>query len=834
MFRPVSSSARFAASDGVPRAAPADAVVEGERYRFTVLTSRLIRMEWSESGEFVDQATAVVASRDFDVPEFTVTRDGDALTISTAHVELHYDGGEFGPEGLTVDLKGAPDIHYSTWRYGVELPQMLPFRGNLGGTARTLDEIDGECPLEPGLLATYGFATLDDSTSVVMDADGWVAPRGAGHHDLYLFAHGRDYQGALDDYFLLTGRPALVPRYVLGNWWSRYWRYDHESYVALMDEFAREGLPFSVAVIDMDWHVVDVDPEIGTGWTGYTWNTDLFPDPPAFLDALHERGLAVTLNVHPADGVRRHEEAYPEMARALGVDPASGDAIPFDIASREFVDAYLKQLHHPLEADGVDFWWLDWQSGGYSRIPGLDPLWMLNHVHFRDSGRNGHRPLTFSRYSGPGSHRYPIGFSGDTIATWASLDFQPKFTATAANIGYHWWSHDIGGHMHGVADWELIARWIQFGVFSPVNRLHSSSSAFASKEPGLLGPEAGPVAASFLRLRHLLVPYLYSAAWASHRDGVALARPVYHAHPSIGAAYEYPNSYLFGPDLLVAPITTPRDEVAMVGRARVWLPEGTWTDIFTGATYRGGRVTTLHRPLETYPVLARAGALVPLSADPLAQVDQNPAALVVKAFPGDGESTLIEDDGSARPEPVRTVFSQQWSRDEHGAAVVVTAATEGVVDRPVESLSFDLVGVGDARSARVEVDGVEHPCVIEPAAGDVQELLAPALRVRVENVNLAASIRVTVTGVTARENDADAQVVEILRRARIEYWLKDRGLAAVQRLTGLELADELSSVGMPEVLRLAITEIVSATDVAEQVLPPRAFPSPDFPSNGSI
>ena len=777
-------------------------------------------MEWSATGEFEDRATAVVVSRDFEVPEFTVTQDGDTVTVSTAHVELHYDGGEFSPEGLTVDLKGAPDIHYSTWWYGVELPQMLPFRGNLGGTARTLDEVDGECPLEPGLLATYGFATLDDSTSVAMNAEGWVTSRATGRRDLYLFAHGRDYQGAMDDYFRLTGRPSLVPRYTLGNWWSRYWRYDHEAYVELMDEFTSERLPFSVAVIDMDWHLVEVDPAIGTGWTGYTWNRELFPDPVAFLAELHDRGLAVTLNVHPADGVRRHEEAYPDMARALGIDPASGDAIAFDISSQEFVDAYLRYLHRPLEEDGVDFWWLDWQSGSYSRVVGLDPLWMLNHVHFKDSGRGGRRPLTFSRYSGPGSHRYAIGFSGDTIATWASLDFQPRFTATAANIGYHWWSHDIGGHMHGVADQELVARWIQFGVFSPVNRLHSSSSTFASKEPALLGPEAGPVAARFLRLRHLLVPYLYSAAWDSHSAGIALARPVYYEHGHHGAAYEYPNTYLFGPDLLVAPITAARDTTAMVGRSRIWLPDGLWTDIFTGATYRGGRVSTLHRPLETYPVLARAGALVPLSADPLAPLDENPTALVVKVFPGEGESVLVEDDGAAAPAPMRTVFAQQWDRVDEHARVTITATTEGATVRPIESLSFDLVGVSTVESANVEIDGVEHPCVVEAASGDVQELLAPALRVRIEGVNLAASIRVVVTGVAARDNDAQAQVVELLQRARIEYRLKDRALTAVQRLTGLELADELSSIGMPEILRDAITEIMATIEVAAPEFPP--------------
>ena len=156
-----------------------------------------------------------------------------------------------------------------------------------------------------------------------------------------------------------------------------------------MVRFQREQIPFSVAVIDMDWHLVDIPPKYGTGWTGYTWNRELFPDPPEFLAWLHEQGLKVTLNVHPADGVRAHEEAYPRMAEVLGIDPASGTAVEFDVTDRAFLEAYFDVLHHPMEEDGVDFWWVDWQQGKKTRIPGLDPLWMLNHYHYLDSTRAG-------------------------------------------------------------------------------------------------------------------------------------------------------------------------------------------------------------------------------------------------------------------------------------------------------------------------------------------------------------------------------------------------------------------------------------------------------------
>ncbi|HWS59178.1 MAG TPA: TIM-barrel domain-containing protein, partial [Actinotalea sp.] len=621
------------------------AVVQGAGYRITVLTSRMVRLERSEDGSFVDEPTQVVVNRRFPVPEFRVATEPGALDLWTEHLHVHYDTGPFSPAGLSVTLlRSARSAHQTTWRFGD--PQTVDPAGNLGGTTRTLDEVDGAAPLDPGLLSTPGYAVVDDSASLLLTADGWVAPRTGQGHDLYVLGYGTEHHAALRDWFALTGPSPLLPRWTLGNWWSRYHRYSGEEYLGLMDRFAAAGMPFSVAVIDMDWHLVDIDPALGTGWTGYTWNRELFADPPAFLAALHERGLHTTLNVHPADGVRRHEEAYPAVARELGLDPGEGLAVAFDIGSRRFVEAYLRHLHHPLEDAGVDFWWLDWQSGTASRWPGLDPLWMLNHVHYLDSGRGGRRPLTFFRYAGLGSHRYPIGFSGDTVISWASLAFQPGFTATAANVGYFWWSHDVGGHFFGVKDVELATRWVQLGALSPVNRLHSSNNPFTSKEPWRFGRQAEAIMRRYLRLRHQLVPYLYSAMWTAHTDGVGPVRPMYHDHPLEPAAYTVAHQYLLGPDLVVVPVTSPADRQTHLAQTEAWLPEGVWVDLLTGRRYRGGRSLRLHRTLADVPVLARAGTVLPLAADPMADPGADPVALVLRVVPGaDGGCVLLEDGG---------------------------------------------------------------------------------------------------------------------------------------------------------------------------------------------
>ncbi len=174
--------------------------------------------------------------------------------------------------------------------------------------------------------------------------DGWVEPRKKGIEDLYFFGYGHDYKEALKGFYTLCGKTPMLPRYALGNWWSRYYQYSENSYLELMDRFEKEKLPFTVAVIDMDWHLVDIDPKYGSGWTGFTWNKELFPDPERFLKNLHERGMQTALNTHPADGVRAYEEMYEEMARKLGVDFENEDPILCDPADPEFIEAYFTPM----------------------------------------------------------------------------------------------------------------------------------------------------------------------------------------------------------------------------------------------------------------------------------------------------------------------------------------------------------------------------------------------------------------------------------------------------------------------------------------------------------
>ena len=613
--------------------------MRGKNYRITVLTSRLIRLEYSSTGQFVDGYTQLVTSRDFASPEYDVKYNGDCLEIETGDLHVYYDQKEFSPQGLKITLQKGFGIYGSTWKYGDKVR-------TLGGTARTLDNANGAVALEDGLLSREGYAILDDSKSAVITEDGWIRPREIDGIDIYFFGYGHDYLDCLKDFYHLCGKTPLLPRYTLGNWWSRFYPYQQDEYVSLMDRFAQEQIPIAVSVVDMDWHMTSLPEKYGSGWTGFSWNPELFPEPERFLQELHERGLHVTLNLHPADGVKGHETQYVPMAKALGVDYKNEERIPFEVTNPKFMDAYFKYLLHPLEEQGVDFWWMDWQQGTTSEIPGIDPLWMLNYLHYKDSCRNGNRGLTFSRYAGIGSHRYPVGFSGDTVNSWESLDFQPYFTATASNAGYSWWSHDIGGHMMGEKNDELATRWVQFGVFSPIMRLHSTSNPFYGKEPWNFGTDANRIMQDFMRLRHRLIPYLYTANYETSEQGIPLMQPLYY-HNDCDEAYRHGNEYYFGSQLLVCPITKPQNQKTCLAKTDIYLPQGIWYDFFTHDVYEGNRTMEMYRTLDSIPVMAKAGAIIPLAEDYSRAHLHNPKYLELQVFHGaDGQYTMIEDDCS--------------------------------------------------------------------------------------------------------------------------------------------------------------------------------------------
>lgn len=657
--------------------------------RITYLTSRLIRVESGD--EFTDSASWVVWNRRFDTGVFNVQKKGKTIIVETEDI-------------VFIIERGVP---YSACSKDTGNVEIFSRQKNLKGTRRTLDETFGKVKLDDGIITENGAYLLDDSNSLLLDETGHFVSRKGKSRDYYAFAYGKNYRETVKAFCSISSKTPLIPRFALGVWWSRYHPYTQKEYLDLMDKFNEEGIPLTVATVDMDWHwVKNIKEKFGVsygGWTGYSWNTELFPDYKEFLKKLKEKNLHITLNLHPADGIHSYEDMYEDMAKAVGIDPKTKETVPFVCGNDDFWNAYFDIIHKPYERDGVDFWWIDWQQGRKSDVKGLDPLKALNHYHFLDNGESGQMPLILSRYAGLGSHRYPLGFSGDTAITWKVLDFQPYFTANAVNAAYSWWSHDIGGHHYGYRDDDLYMRWLQFGVFSPIMRLHSTAKEFLGKEPWKCRADIRLYSKEWLKLRHRLIPYIYTMDYRTHYDAVALCEPMYYSYPNDKNAYKVPNQYMFGSELMVCPITSPQKKELQMGSFNAWLPEGRWVDIFTNQVYNGGKNITLFRDINSIPVLAKEGAIIPLSDDQ-GNGTENPVSFEILAFSGNGKFSLIEDNS-------RTDYN------EHNVVTLFEMSYDG------DSLTFtvnkaegDLSVIPEIRNYRVVVGDVTingKPLVIE-------------------------------------------------------------------------------------------------------------------------
>ena len=682
--------------------------------RFTVISDGAVRMEYAPDGQFVDTKSFVAVQRAYPAADYRVKR-GAWIEIATPKMVLRYrkNSGPFTASNLSVCSPKGAAVPF-VWKPGMQQ------KGNLKGTYRTLDGYDGDTyvyderrpkmPIEDGLLATDGWTLIDDSDNFLFDGDKeweWVEKRpDDGAQDWYFLAYGHDYKAALRDFTLFAGKMPLPPRYAFGYWWSRYWAYSDKELRTLVKNFRAYDIPLDVLVIDMDWHYTDGDRG---GWTGWSWNRTLFPDPAKFLRWLDGEGIRSTFNLHPADGVRCGEDSYADVARDMGIDPASKQTVPWVSSDKKFIRSIFRRILTPMERDGVDFWWLDRQQQPTDpAVEGLSNTWWLNYVFFSDMEKNRDvRPMLYHRWGGLGNHRYQIGFSGDASITWASLDFQPYFNSTASNVLYGYWSHDIGGHhMADRIDPELYIRWMQFGALSPVMRTHSAKSAGLKKEVWNFAPEHADILRSTIRQRYALAPYIYTMARKAYDEGISLCRPMYYEWPEASEAYAFRNQYLFGDDILVAPVTAPGKEG--YATVKVWLPEGKWYEWQTGTMLDGGRTVERTFALDEYPVYVRAGAILPMYGDTVKNLNANDEEILLTLFPGgSGEFSLYEDNGDDKRYAAEFARTHLKSvRNGNLLTVTVGKRTGAYCGMPAER-KFSVKVLASAAPASVTVDGAK-------------------------------------------------------------------------------------------------------------------------------
>jgi alpha-glucosidase (family GH31 glycosyl hydrolase) len=738
-----SAAPQHIASESVtnPIADPRAVVVVGKA-RFTVLTPEMIRMEWAADGKFENHASFVFINRHLPVPKFesAVTKSGgpvQQLRLKTSALTLTYDAssgnGKFTPQNLSIEV--TVDGKQVTWHPGMTDSE------NLLGTTRTLDGARGSQtrePIEQGLVSRSGWVLVDDSTRPLFDSDNfsfkegekspwpWVMERPAGdRQDWYFFGYGHEYRKALGDYVKVAGKIPLPPRFAFGTWWSRYWDYSDQEIEEIIHGFRQNSTPLDVFVIDMGWHIsLEQLKAMGQGdknnqdqsghflgWSGYTWNKVLFPDPGGFLDRLHADHLKTSLNLHPASGIQPWEASYPAMAKAMGIDPATKKYVPYDITNKKFAENYFNLVLHPLEKQGIDFWWLDWQQEQNTKMANVKPTWWINYVHFTDQEREGKRPLLFHRWGGLGNHRYQIGFSGDTVSVWDSLAFQPWFTSTAANVGYAYWSHDIGGHMPGAVEPELFTRWVEFGAFSPILRTHTTKNPESERRIWAYPEPFSSILRSTFQLRYAMQPYIYTEARRTYDTGVAFLRPLYYDWPEANEAYENKSEYLFGDEMLVNPVVTPSDKQSGLATEKVWLPKGEWIEWPSGKHFTGPTSANRSFSIDQIPVYVKQGSIVPMQPE-MSYTGEKPVdPLIVNVWPlASGQTTsysLYEDNGVAEQYQHGVYTHTPIKATQTGDSLrVEIGPVEGSFAGMLKSRGYKLQLPADWPPASVTVDGV--------------------------------------------------------------------------------------------------------------------------------
>ncbi len=613
-------------------------IKKGQKYRFTVLSERLIRIEYHPEGKFIDKLSQFAINRYFDECPVTVKEDDNFLEITTKYYKLSYvkessfTAGKLDPmKNLKIQLLNIPTE--KSWY--VNHPEVRNFGGNLNSY-----DVENKYARSKSLYSLDGFASFDDSNSLLIMEDGTLEQRDGKGLDIYVFMYNNDFKLALNDYYTLTGFPPMIPRYALGNWWSRNEKYREEEIKELIDDFKSNKIPLSILLLDTDWHIRDT--ELGLhAKSGYTFNPTLISNPKSVIDYAHDNKLKLGLKSNPKEGIYPYETYYSLIAQNLGIEDSK--IIIFDPLNPKFLDVFMKILLHPLETMGVDFFWNDYDVANKNINQ-----WILNHYMYLDSGRvPTKRSMLLTRPTTLVDHRYPISYSGKTSVSWNTLSELPFRNMNMANAGLSWWSFDVGGNHGGIEEDELYIRFVELGVFSPIFRFHAARGKYYKREPWRWNIKTYTIAKDYLSLRHRLIPYLYTEAYNYHKKGSTLIQPLYYQLPWVYDDDNYKNQYFFGSQLLIAPIFRKNDPIMKRNIHRFYIPDGTWYDFKTGKKFPGDNKYVSFFKDEDYPVFAKSGAIIPLANNKELNNTNSPDEMEIHIFPGKSNIfTLYEDDGN--------------------------------------------------------------------------------------------------------------------------------------------------------------------------------------------
>ena len=607
-----------------------EAIIRNSTYRIPVLTERLVRLEYSSDGMFNNYETQNVKNRRFSIPEFTKEEDDTRLIINTRYFSLnYYKNTPFSHNTLFAK----DDSGKVCWYYGQKEVK------NLSSTAMSLDKvIEDFPPFEKGLFSLDGVVTINDTNSLRFDEERNIVEANTNKEyvDIYLFIYGSDFGLCLKDYFELTGYPKMIPRYALGNWWSKECNYKDSEILEKIDKFHMRNIPISVFLLDRGWSKTDSKyPNINYG---FSFNKEQFPNITDLINKVHKQGIKLGVNINPQVGFYPFEDNFAIASKYLPVN--SKGYIDFNPYDYKNLDVLFKVFIHPLDSLGIDFYWNDYFENDKNK------QYVMNYLLHQDLSRLNKRTIVLSRNSTYNAHLFNIPYSGRIYVSWKLLKKLPFYNLNSANIGVCWWSHDIGGSLNGIEDSDLYLRSLQLGVFSPILRFNTEKGHYFKREPWKWDIVTSSIASDYLRLRHKLIPYIYSEAYKYHKDGNLLIQPFYYYNIKLYDDQNYVNQYYFGDSFMISPIINPLDEVFNRTIQKIFMPEGVWYDFKTGKKFVGNHKYISFYTIDDYPIFVKQGSIIPMAGDNSYMSYSNPKDLEIHVFPGQSNTYhLYEDDG---------------------------------------------------------------------------------------------------------------------------------------------------------------------------------------------
>lgn len=651
-------------------------------------TATTLTLKFNNISAHVDKSTHVIS---YSVNGKVVAKEQDGLNISDNGVSLSfaldeneklYGGGQ---RVLGMDRRGHSMPLYNKAHYGYTTSSNQMYFGL------------------SAVMSSKNYSVLFDNTAsgeldIGKTNSDELLFKAQGGRASYIMVLGENLEDTVTNTVAVTGKQPLPPRWLLGNFASRFGYKSQNEVMDVVDAFNMQDIPVDAVVLDLYWFGKDIKGHMGN----LSWDAATFPEPEKMISELRAQDVKTVLITEPfiLTTSKQWESAVVNNALAQN-DNGTPYTFDFYFGNTGLVDVFSEsgqdwfwQYYEKLAAQGVAGWWGDlgepevhpddiqhmWQSkkvSGAEVHNGYGHQWAKTVYNNLTALQPDTRPFVLMRSGFLGSQRYGmVPWTGDVSRSWGGLKPQVELALQMSVFGMAYTHSDLGGFAGGETfDAELYTRWLQFGTFSPVFRPHAQDNI--ALEPVFHADPVKSIARKFIQLRYDMLPYNYSLAFENALYGTPLMRPLAMAYGE-SDWFENADSYLWGHGLLVSPVTSANQTV--------WptkLPEGVWFDFFSDTKYQGDQTVNYPLSQDNFPVWVKAGSFMPM-ADGLSRTEQFDARKIEMHYWHDSSVnsssyTYYEDDGKNPASVEKGLYTKLRVRSsvDENAALTLTLDSEG-------------------------------------------------------------------------------------------------------------------------------------------------------------